>query len=187
MAIGDDGIDWDLEAERAKTDTPFTSSEAFDYFKELVKLNMKVLDLGCNIAKWYPAFHKLGVDYEGLDFSPVAIEEARRRYPEVTFYLMKAQEMPFKEKYDLIFTHTVLQHMHLHTKKEVMPRIRRALKKSGFLVIQEKSDANTETTFTREGWIRFVTEFGFKLLRCTDISDPRNGYVFEKLSGGYQK
>ena len=182
MAIGDDGIDWDLEAERAKTDAPITSIESFNYFREFVKSNMRVLDLGCNVAKWYPAFKNLGLIYEGLDFSPVAIEEARRKYPELTFYLMKAQEMNFKEKYDLVFTNTVLQHMHLETKKEVMPRIWRALKKGGFLVIQEKSDVDTETTFTRAGWIRFVTQFGFKFLRSTDPKDPRNGYVFQKLS-----
>ena len=181
-AIGDDNINWDEEAMRAESDKPFSEIDTLDYFIDLIPPNAMVLDLGCNVAKWYPAFQKLGVVYEGLDFSSVAIEIACKKYPEVTFYLMKAQDMNFQNRFDLVFTNTVLQHMHLQTKKEVIPRIWRALKKGGFLVIQEKSDVKTETTFTREGWMRFVAQFGFKLLRCTHVNDPRNGYVFQKLS-----
>jgi len=181
LAIGDDNIDWDYHSELAEKDKPFTSTDAFDYFAEFIKPEMRMLDLGCNVAKFYPAFTKLGVIYEGLDFSTKALEIAQKRYPEVTFHLMKAQEMNFKERFGIIFTNTFLQHTLLKTKEQILPRVWKALKRKGFFVIQEKSDVETITTFTREGWIRFITAFGFKLIRATAVGDPRNGYVFQKV------
>lgn len=179
-AIGDDNINWDQEATRASADEPFSETDAFDYFIGLIPLNALVLDLGCNVGKWYPAFKKLGVAYEGLDFSSVAIEIARKKYPDVTFYLMKAQDMNFQNRFDVVFTNTVLQHMNLETKKVVIPKVYEALKHGGYLIIQEKSDVETPTTFAREGWINFITRFGFKFIKATNPEDPRNGYVFQK-------
>ena len=181
--VGDDGINWDAEARRAiKEDVSYYEDvSSFDYFSNLLKTGMRVLDLGCNISKWNRPFKKLGLIYEGLDGSPTAIKVAKERFPENTYYLKNAKEMSFHERFDVVFTHTVLQHMDNETKKKVIPKVRDALKYDGLFIIEEKCD-DTKTTFIREKWISFIESYGFTYLSGTLPGDPRNGFVFRKKS-----
>lgn len=179
--IGEDGVDWANEALRVAKEEwrDGGSLSSFDYFADLVKPGMRVLDLGCNISRWCPLFTKMGLTYEGLDPCGIAIKIAQERYPKNIYYHMKGEEMDFTEKFDLIFTNTVLQHVSNETKKKIMPKIWKALKSEGLLIIQE-STAPSIRTFTRVGWIEFITPFSFKYLDGTSEQDPRNGFIFQK-------
>jgi len=182
MAISDDNIDWDRHWIEHKDDKDFADPNAFDYFIGFLEEGFSVLELGCGTCKWYPAFKLAGAGrYVGVDFSPVAIEIAKEKFPELELYLMRAEEIEFEEEFDLVFTHTFLQHTKIETKRKLMPKIWRALKPGGLLVIQEKCDVDTLTTFTRENWIKFITQFGFAYLLSTKEGDPRNGFVFMKV------
>lgn len=181
-AVGDNGIDWDKHWQEHSSDSDFHDVKAFDYFRNLLPENFDVLDLGCGSCKWYPAFKKAGARrYVGVDFSPVAVSLAKKKFHDVEVYLMKAEDINFHEEFDLVFTHTFLQHTKLKTKRKLIPRIWKALKPSGIFVIQEKCDVKTETTFTREGWIDFIVPYGFIYITSTPESDPRNGFVFKKV------
>lgn len=184
--VGDDGINWDAEARRAvKEDVSYYEDvSSFDYFSNLLKPGMKVLDLGCNISKWNRPFKKLGLIYEGLDGSPTAIKVAKERFPENVYYLKNAKEMSFHERFDVVFTHTVLQHMDIETKKKVIPKVRDALKDEGLFIIEEKCE-DTKTTFTREKWINLIESYGFTYLGGTPPEDQRNGFVFRKVTGTF--
>lgn len=181
--VGSDGINWDEEARRAIREDVlyYEDVSTFDYFSDLLKPGMRVLDLGCNISKWNRLFRKLGLIYEGLDGSPTAIKVAKERFPENTYYLTNAKEMSFHERFDVVFTHTVLQHMDIETKKKVIPKVRDALKDEGLFIIEEKCD-DTKTTFIREKWISFIESYGFTYLSGTLPGDPRNGFIFKKKS-----
>jgi len=48
-------------------------------------------------------------------------------------------------------------------------------------VIQEKNDVDTETTLTKENWVKLIEQFGFKYIRSTAEGDPRNGMVFKRV------
>lgn len=52
-----------------------------------------VLDVGCGPGQWTAWLHGLGVDVEGVD--PVAefLEDARTRYPEVSFRFGRAEDL----------------------------------------------------------------------------------------------
>lgn len=179
-AVGDDNINWDRHWIEHKNDSDFYDVNAFDYFIDLLPSKFKVLELGCGSCKWYPAFKLAGCgEYVGVDFSSVAVQLCRNKFPELEVYLMRAEEMNFINRFDLVFTHTFLQHTNVETKRKLFPRIRRALKAGGILVIQEKCDVDTPTTFTRKNWIQFVEPYGFKYIRGTPEGDPRNGFVFE--------
>jgi len=181
MAISDDDINWDVHWTEHRDDEDFRDPNAFDYFTDLLPGGFSVLELGCGTCKWYPAFKLAGASrYVGVDFSPVAIEIAREKFPELELYLMRAEEIEFEEEFDLTFTHTFLQHTKIRAKERLMPKIWRALKPGGLLVIQEKCDVDTPTTFERENWVRFISRFGFTFLRSTKPEDPRNGFVFAK-------
>ncbi len=181
--VGDDEIDWAIDALRVAKEGNWEVGghlSTLDYFSHLLKPGMRMLDLGCNVSKWSPMFVRLGLIYEGLDPCGIAIDIARERYPKNTYYLMRGQDMEFEERFDFIFTNTVLQHTNLETKKEMIPRILRALKKGGLFVIQETTHAKTTTTFLRKGWIEFMTGYDLDYLGGTPEGDPRNGFIFKK-------
>jgi len=58
-----------------------------------------------------------------------------------------------------------------------------ALKEKGLLIIQEKSNVETETNFTEEGWIKFITERGFDLVKSVDQGSDGRGYFFRTRRG----
>ena len=180
---GDMNVDWDKDALRAASAPyPYTSGDFLQYFKEFVPPNAEILEVGCQIASWYPAWRELEptVRYEGLDFSPVAIKIARERYPERKFYLMNAKEMDFDQEFDIVFTHTFFQPTNIETKRIVAPRIWRALKRGGLLIIQENTSYESAGTFFKDGWIKFFAAYGFELLRTHDIGGGGTGFVFKK-------
>jgi len=176
--IGDDGISWCNEARRQWKLREFEfDAGMLEYFTDMLPKGFKVLDMGCNIANWYAPFQDLGADYVGVDASPVAIELARERYPGVTFILKNLKEIDFVEEFDLAFSHTVLQHMHVETKDVVFPKVFRALKPGGLFVFQEKCDVLTPTTFTIPGWICYAENFRFEFVK---YHDPAHGFVFRR-------
>lgn len=181
--IGEDNINWAEEARRvAKEEWRNTGDAAsFDYFVHLLKPGMRVLDLGCNISRWHSVFMKLNLDliYEGLDPCGAAIDIARERYPQDNYYHMKGEDMNFTSRFNLVFTHTVLQHVSNETKKKIITKVWKALKKGGLFIIQESTDPS-ERTFTRRGWIQFIVPFGFRYLGGTADKDSRNGFIFKK-------
>lgn len=182
-AICEMGVDWDKDAERAaKEPYPYTEARYFEYFKEFIKPNVRVLEVGCQIGSWYPAWKGLEptVKYEGLDFSSVAIKIARQRYPECKFHLMNAKQMNFKEEFDIVFTHTFLQHTSIQLKEKVMPLIWKALKKDGLLIAQENTACESLGTWFKEGWIGFIEKFGFQTVKTHDIGGGGTGFVFRK-------
>lgn len=82
---GDMGVDWDADARRAAAAPyPYTESIFFNYFKDLVRPNDRVLEVGCQIASWIWAWRgtEPTVRYEGLDWSLPALTIARERYGE---------------------------------------------------------------------------------------------------------
>jgi len=181
-AISDDNIDWDRHWIEHKDDKNFQDVNMFDYFKDLLPKAFTVLDIGCGSGKFYSLFKKLGCkNYVGVDFSRVGLQLAKNKFPKANLLLMRVQEIEFIPTFDLVFSNTFLQHTSLETKKKIFPRIWKSLKKNGLLVIQEKSDVDTKTTFTRENWVRFIEAFGFKFIRATLEGDPRNGFVFRVI------
>ena len=179
-ATSDDNIQWDEHWTEHKEDSDFSDVNAFDYFKDYLPKDFRVLDVGCGSCKFYPLFKLLGCnEYVGVDFSPTAINLARQKFPELKILLMRVEEIDFNAYFDLAFSNTFLQHTKIDTKKKIIPKLWKALKKDGILVIQEKCDVTTDTTFTKQGWIDFICGYGFGFLKATEENDPRNGFIFK--------
>ena len=175
---GDDGIDWNLEAQRAsKVFWPYTDRTGLSYLHNILPQRFVILDLGCSIGSWHNAWKELRpvCEYHGLDFSHFAIAIARDRYPDSTFYQKDAITLDFVEKFDVIFTHAVLQHMNQKSHLHLAPRIYNALKHGGFLIIEE----NVKSVYATHYWIKLFSK-GFKLIK----TKPQNGgmcFVFRKV------
>ena len=191
---GDMGVDWDADAIRAsKAPYPYTEPSFFNYFKELVKPRDRVLEVGCQIASWIWAWWGIEptIQYEGVDWSEVALEIAKKRYgPGGTdigkhfpakFHHVDAREMNFNEEFDIVFTHTFYQHTNPETKTLVVPKVRRALRRGGLHIIQENTSYESGGTWFKEGWIKYFEERGFQCIRTHDIGGGGTGFVFKAL------
>lgn len=197
--VGDDNIDWGFHWRvEQKGENDFGGqdpSKVFGYaLSYLPKKPFRVLELGCGIAKWSPLWTALGAIYAGLDGSKDALEEARRRYPNLTFFLENAHNLVYFANFcgtmdfppqDIIFSHAFIQHTNIDTKRKIFSALgyyRTILGDKGILVLQENTqDGNTKTTFTLQGWIDFIEPFGFKCV-CTPSESPdtpsHGGMVF---------
>lgn len=72
-----------------------------------------VLDVGCAIGNFYPIFRELNpkISYTGIDIAEGMIQEARRRYPGVSFHVSNGRRFPFEDDaFDLVFCTGVLHH-----------------------------------------------------------------------------
>lgn len=199
---GDDNIDWDEAALEAAKKPEYPASGAgpdCDYFREFVKPHDRVLDLGCNIGSCIGVWRDLGrfpkevcssvkvfktleptIIYEGLDWSEVAIKIARERYPDATFYLMDARDMDFNERFDIIFTHTFYQHCNRESKRQIVPRVYKALKNGGLHIIEENTSVSTETCMLPQEYIAFFESFKFKTVKVHDIGSGGTAFIFKK-------
>jgi len=181
--IGDDDINWSSHARKqAKKGNYFTITKAFDYFSDLVPKHARCLDAGCNIGRWAQLFTNSGWLYMGVDASKEAIDIASKNLPNYRFAVSKLEDLDkwvIGEFFDLVFTNSVLQHIHNENKEKILKNFHFILKKDGLLVLQE-SNISSSRTFTREGWILFVEPFGFKYITGTPEGDNRNGMVFKK-------
>jgi len=181
--IGDDNIDWDAEAERAsKVNWPYVDEAPLQYLQSVVPDSPILLDLGCNIGSWHYAWKTFrpNCKYNGLDFSEYALGIARERYPESGFIFCKATEMGFKEQFDVIFTHAVLQHNNRGNVCKILLNCCGALKQGGILILQE----NIQNNFSKMIWIDSVNECCFRrleLILYKDFNDGGAGFVFRKI------
>ncbi len=80
------------------------------------KVNPKsVLDIGCGDGRWVPHLQEWGMEkYTGIDISEGLIKAAKLRFPhlEDNFHASKVEDLATPpEKYDLIFSYTVLEHI----------------------------------------------------------------------------
>ena len=59
----------------------------------------KLLDFGCGFGRFYEFFHSLGQEYYGIDISTAMIDEARRRYPEISnrLFVTEGEHLPFDD------------------------------------------------------------------------------------------
>ncbi len=172
MKFGD-GIDWDNEARRAakETEAEFSGggvrANALDLVLKLKEVGAdgRILDSGCNIARYCPPLREAGFVYVGVDQSPEALAIARKRYPDVEFVSSFLWDMKFDQPFDVVISMAVLQHNVMSEKRKILACIADAVKIGGHFAMQESTVLETtHTQLRQEQWIALVQEFGFRLL-----------------------
>lgn len=69
-----------------------------------------VLDVGCGYGRAAGPFLQRGFMYTGLDVSPIAVEKARKTYPDARFMVTGLLDWEPTEKFDLVMVLYVLVH-----------------------------------------------------------------------------
>src|SRR3990167_1196330 len=76
-----------------------------------------ILDCGCSIGHWCNDFANMGMHHFGIDQSLIAINQARKIYPQFSFANDFLWNLNYSIEFDLLSTITVLQHNTLIEKK----------------------------------------------------------------------
>ncbi|KKQ39807.1 MAG: hypothetical protein US58_C0027G0003 [Candidatus Magasanikbacteria bacterium GW2011_GWA2_37_8] len=108
--------------------------------KQIKKLKNgeKLLDLGCGNGLIVPAVMKKNVKYIGVDIASALIKIARKKYPEVDFYVGDAtKKLKFKNNsFDKVFSFAVMHHIPSEKLRlKFLQEIYRVLKSGGEAVI----------------------------------------------------
>ena len=162
-----------------------------------VSQNARILECGCGggriLMLWNECSKRYGWHFvlEGIDHSSKAVAIAKERLSTVKFSIIGIEELSAKNKYDVIFTHTALQHNSAWKQDLLLPELHKALKNTGlFWMINEKTfstweDGKIKNPFycddrgsagTAAWWIQRIAEFGFELLDY-----HKSSYTFQKI------
>ncbi len=89
-----------LSRSRWKKRNRFYHTSLQRYFRYFVASGARVIEIGCGPGD---LLHSLQPAYGvGVDFSPVILEEARKKYPQYTFIEQDAELLTIREKFDYI-------------------------------------------------------------------------------------
>lgn len=109
MVLEDNKNNWDEIADKFSQTRHHLWFEFAD-FKDYIKKGDKVLDLGCGNGRLIELFDK-DIDYLGVDQSQKLIEAAKKRFPSGKFFVADALNLPFKKKFDVIFSIAFFHHI----------------------------------------------------------------------------
>lgn len=77
-----------------------------DYF---IHEEISVLEIGCGTGE---LLHEIKAKRKaGIDFSPAMIAEARKQFPELELHVMRAEDISFTEKFDLIILSNLIGYL----------------------------------------------------------------------------
>ncbi len=92
----------------------------------------KILDFGCGTGIYSKILKNKGADVKGFDISPGMLKIAKRYVNNVEFRLGKGNNIPFNEKFDIVFASLVLEH--INNWDEVFKEVKKVLKKDGYFI-----------------------------------------------------
>ncbi len=106
-----------------------------------------VLDLGCGPGSLTDKLLSIpNVKLTGVDISPAMIREARRKFPQVEFFVDDAEALSFEDNsLDAVFCSGVLHHF--PALDMALKEIHRVLKPGGLFVAREPNDRNFSALF----------------------------------------
>ncbi len=96
----------------------------------------RALDFGCGGGRSTRFLKKLGLEVIGVDISKEILDEAKKRDPEGSYYLIKNEILPFNDaSFDIILLFAVLMEIPSKKKmKEIFNELNRVLKNNGIII-----------------------------------------------------
>ncbi|CAI6082888.1 class I SAM-dependent methyltransferase [Cohnella sp. JJ-181] len=102
-----------------------------------------ILDLGCGTGDLAYEINQAGAHVTGMDFSKEMIGEARRKYPQIPFFVGDGEYFTVDSKYDAVFSNAALHWM--KKPRAVIAGVWNHLKPGGRFVAEFGGKGNVET------------------------------------------
>jgi len=134
---------------QAKT-VPMNSQKKADFVAGFLK--GKVLDVGCGGGFDANFFAKKGFQVEGCDISKAAIDSAKKKFPNMNFFLHNFEQAPLNKSFDCMVCIDVIEHLFYY--KEFLANINASLNKGGLLIV------STPNVFGLKSWLRMILKDG---------------------------
>ncbi len=164
-----------------------------------VRSGTRVLDVGCGVGRWSRLLASRGASVTGIDLSPTMIDEARRRATgsqirgSCNFFVRDLATLEAGEKFDLVLSVTVLQHIiDPDALREALQRMAAHLDRAGVMIILEAAprhptDACDSAIFcarTRNYYTDLFRECGLDLVGTSGVDPaPFRNRLLPKLPG----
>jgi len=110
---------------------------ALDLFKNYIKENDKILDIGCGNGRLINLIKDKKVDYRGIDYSAPLIDIAKENFPDYKFEVGNILNLDFPENYfDDILLIAVLHHIpSAKLREKAINNMYRILKPGGYVLM----------------------------------------------------
>ena len=153
-------------------------------YEEVVKnINNEssILEVGSNFGDFLKFLLEKNIsfkDYSGLDFSPMAIEEARKEFPDYEWIVNDCQKLEVKkDKYNTIVAMQVLEH--IEKPEKFLKRAFAVLKDDGKIIVTVPNDVNiihrSHVWFINEDdLLKLLHNAGFRKIRISTINNDKN-------------
>ena len=110
-----------------------------EYDRELLSCvlenpDQSILDLGCGTGTLTHALLEKSASVTGLDSSPEMIAKSRQLYPGMDFRVLDARLMPWRNRFDIVFSNAALHWIPDHG--TLLNAVSRVLKPQGKLVCE---------------------------------------------------
>ena len=158
-----------------------------------------IIEIGCSTGYYYEVLsHLLGqpIRYTGVDYSPVMISEATKKYPDATFRVADATSLPYGDSsFDIVISGCCLLHI-LEYEKAIIESARIA---KSWVVFHRTPIVHgpiqyykkkaygipcVEIHFNEDDFIKMCTESNLSLKKSFDIVNgeefSQRTYIFEK-------
>ena len=107
----------------------------------------KILDFGCGSGIYAKILTKRGAKVKGFDISDEMIRISKRENPKLDLRIGSGYNIPFKEKFDIVFAALVMHYF--SDLDKVFKQVRKVLKKNGVFVFSIGNPVS-ETSFKKK-------------------------------------
>jgi SAM-dependent methyltransferase len=130
----------------------------------------RVLEVGCGAGRDGTAIREAGLDYHGVDLSPVAVEICRRLGLDAVEGL--ATDLPFEDaSFDAAWTMSTLMHLELDEMIDALTELRRVVRPGGMVEIGVWGHTTDGVRMADDGrYFRHCTDEGLQVL-LAEIGD----------------
>jgi SAM-dependent methyltransferase len=128
---------------------------------------LRALDVGCGAARWCRLLDSRGCDTTGIDLQQELIERNRSAHPGIHFERVPLQDYRPPERFNLVSSVTVLQHLPFEEQAKAVGRLRELLNPGGYALLLENVRDQDPHVFSNSvaGWRALMEGAGFELLR----------------------
>jgi len=118
--------------------SPFYQQNVINFFlSKIGRKDLVILDYGCGLGNNFNNLLKFGLEIDVVDINVYVIKKLRKKFKDEIrirpFLLKNFKKRTFENKYDLIVCTEVLEHV--KDKDKLIKKLRRLLKRKGFLII----------------------------------------------------